>query len=143
MLSHETSARLTDLGLLVLRFTAGGIGLLHGGQKLFQFGVDNFAKNMPPGVPMPYISAWLATLAEFGGGALIVLGLLTRLATLPFIFTMGVAFFVAHKGILIGEKNGELALVAGLMLTAILFTGPGRLSLDALLFRRKRPAPRT
>jgi putative oxidoreductase len=142
MTSSASSAHLRDLGLLVLRVTAGGVGLLHGGQKIFQMGVGNFAKHLEGmNVPMPEVSAWLAALAEFGGGALIVLGLLTRLATVPFIFTMGVAFFVAHKGVLIGEKSGEQALVVGLMLIAILLTGPGRFSLDAAIFGRKRSAP--
>ena len=141
MNSSASCAHLRDLGLLVLRLTAGGVGLLHGYQKIFQMGVGNFAKHLEGmNVPMPEVSAWLAALAEFGGGALIVLGLLTRLATLPFIFTMGVAFFVAHKGVIVGEKPGEPALVVGLMLVALLLTGPGRFSLDAAIFGRKRAA---
>ena len=133
----ECKARLLDAGLLLLRITAGGVGVLHGSQKL-QGGVENFASKLPKGVPMPEISAWMAVGAETLGGALIILGLFTRLATIPFIFTMGVAFVMAHGMKLVGPGNGEHALVVGLMLITILLTGPGRISLDALLFGRKR-----
>ncbi len=136
MISAPLQARLLDAGLLLLRLTAGYVGVLHGSQKI-QRGVDTFAQNLPKGVPMPEVSAWLAVGAELGGGILLILGLLTRLATLPFIFTMGVAFFLAHGAKLVGQGNGEHALVVGMMLIAILLAGAGRFSLDALLLKRR------
>ena len=43
---------------------------------------------------------------------------------------MGVAFFVVHQMVLVGEKSGELALIYLAGYLALLFTGAGKLSVD-------------
>ncbi|MCE2436783.1 MAG: DoxX family protein [Pseudomonadales bacterium] len=48
------------------------------------------------GIPLPAMAAALAGLAEFGGGILILVGLATRLAAVPLLFTMLVAGYTAH-----------------------------------------------
>ncbi len=48
------------------------------------------------GLPMPEVMAFLATSAEVGGAVLLFLGLATRWATIPLLFTMLVAAFAVH-----------------------------------------------
>jgi putative oxidoreductase len=90
-----------DVGLLVLRLVLGVIFIGHGAQKLFgSFGgprISGFAKmleqlGVKPAKPM----AILAGLAEFGGGILVMLGLLTPLAALALIGVMIVAVLTVH-----------------------------------------------
>lgn len=48
------------------------------------------------GIPLPEVATFMAAAAEFGGGILILLGLATRLAAIPLLFTMLVAGYTAH-----------------------------------------------
>lgn len=80
--------RLTDLGPLALRLGVGLVFALHGWQKLTE-GPSGFAGMLTGlGVAVPDAFAWLVTVAELVGGILLLIGLLTRLATLPLIATM-------------------------------------------------------
>ena len=125
-------------GLLLLRVVAGAGLMVHGWPKIQKpFGWMGDGPNAAPG----FLQA-LAALAEFGGGAALVLGLLTPLACLGIICTMGYAILVRHKGdpwIKPGATTFELASLYLLIATTLLITGPGAYSLDANLFgRRKR-----
>jgi putative oxidoreductase len=69
-------------------------------------------------------------LAEFGGGILIAIGLVPRLAAIPVAVTMLVAFATAHHFSFDTKSGGNdypfaLALVA----IGLVFTGPGKFSL--------------
>jgi putative oxidoreductase len=80
------------------------------------------------GFPLPEVFAWAASFSEFLGGVLVALGLLTRPAALFALFTMGTAFFVRHQADAFDIK--EKALLYGAAMLTIIFTGPGRFSLD-------------
>ena len=94
------------------------------------------------GVPMPEISAQIATWVELVGGILIVLGLLVLCGPIIFIQMLGAAIF-AHRshGVFVGDGGWELVGVigaAGLLLAA---SGAGAFSLDHLFmapFRARR-----
>jgi putative oxidoreductase len=87
-------------------------------------------------VPAPTLSAILAGSAEFFGGLLLALGILPRLAAIPFIFTMLVAFLVAHGGrFAVTAGGGEYALTIAVLLLATILTGPGRYTVPNLLRR--------
>lgn len=131
--SGETS-RATDLGLLILRLGVGvTLALGHGLGKLPPS--DGFiAATGSLGFPAPALFAWLAALAEFGGGLLLALGLLTRPAALAVAFTMAVAFFGQHAGDAFADR--ELALVYGVAALSLLASGSGMFSVDAALRRR-------
>jgi putative oxidoreductase len=59
------------------------------------------------------------------------LGLFTRLACIPLIIAMAVALFYAHKGDFFGA--GEKATLYLFGYLALLFTGPGKISMDKLI----------
>ncbi len=78
-------------------------------------------------------SLHLSAFAEFVCAILIILGLLTRLATIPLIINMAVACLIVHGADDFGTKELSL-LYLGIFLT-IFFTGPGRYSLDKGVFK--------
>jgi len=100
------------------------------------------------GIPAPEVQARLAASAELVCGALILIGLFTRVATLPLIAVMAVAILTAKRGD-IHELSDLLGMEEYLFIVVLLWLGaygPGPLSLDALLARRLdsggRPLPR-
>ncbi|MEM1107836.1 MAG: DoxX family protein [Planctomycetota bacterium] len=124
------------MGLLLLRVTLGGLFVFHGGAKI-SGGIDGFAGYLASlGVPFPLLNAYLAAGTEIVAGVAVALGLLTRLASLPLAFTMGVAFFLAKGGQLSAQGGGgEYPLALGLVAVALVLTGPGRFNLTDPLLR--------
>ena len=86
------------------------------------------------GFPAPMLFAWAAALSEFLGGILIALGLFTRPAAIGWIFTMGVAAFVAHGADPFAKK--EMALLYLAFSVLLVGTGAGRFSIDAILGKK-------
>jgi putative oxidoreductase len=83
------------------------------------------------GLPAPLLFAWLAGLAEFAGGLLLALGLLTRPVALVLVVHFAAVVLMAHAGDALGDR--ELGLLFGTIALAFVFTGPGRYSADALI----------
>ncbi len=123
-----SSARRTDIALLLLRLAFGGtMVLFHGWPKLERILAGDPKFGDPIGLG-PELSLYLVTFAEFLCAILVTLGLFTRLALLPLIFAMGVAFFVAHWGDPFNKMYGSFSYLISFI--ALLLTGPGRYSLD-------------
>ncbi len=130
--------RLTHLAPLALRLALGLVFVVHGWSKL-SAGPAGFSGMLTGlSVPAPGLLAWLVTIAELVGGAMILVGLLTRLATLPLIATMigAIALVKIDLGVIAapGPMPGaevDIALLGGLV--ALLLLGPGRLSLDHVM----------
>lgn len=123
--------KLGDLGLMILRVFLGlTMAVAHGLPKVQNPGkvVDSLTKM---DIPVPQVSAWLAILAEFLGGILLALGLLTRPAAFFTGFTMVVAGFVIHASD--PYKVKELAFAYLAMCLLLVFTGGGRFSVDQLI----------
>ena len=83
----------------------------------------------------------MAAFAEFGGGILLVLGLLFRPACFLMVFTMFVAASVhwldaaeAGEGLKGKLMESSHAIEAGFVFLSLLFTGPGKYSVDSKLF---------
>jgi putative oxidoreductase len=128
-------AALAAWGTTVLRVTLGTIFAAHGAQKLFSYGLSGVTGAFGQmGIPFPALSAVLATSAELLGGAALILGLFTRLATIPLAFTMVVALTMVHLGQGFFLPNGfeyTFALLGATIAVGLL--GPGRAAVDGRL----------
>lgn len=90
------------------------------------------------GIPFPAFNAVLSGYTELIGGALIVLGLFTRLAAIPLFINMLVAI-LAVKLKAVEGLNDFVELdepLYALFFLWLLFSGPGRVSLDHVLWKR-------
>jgi putative oxidoreductase len=127
---HEEQDSWTSLGLLFLRITAGGMMLFgHGWAKLVGF-ADIAPKFPDPlGLGSTTFSLALAVFAEAFCAAAVMVGVATRLASMPLVVTMLVAAFVVHSDDPWAKK--ELALLYAAPFLTLVFTGPGKFSFDA------------
>jgi putative oxidoreductase len=118
------------LGLL--RIVTGFLFIAHGGQKLLNF--------PPSGKPPMPLDGWMATAGylELIGGALILIGLLTRPVAFILAGEMAVAYFKAHAPNDFWPINnkGELSVLLSFLFLYFTFVGAGAFSIDSL-FRRK------
>ena len=90
------------------------------------------------GLPAPYFQAYLATGTECLGVLLLILGLGTRIISIPLIITMLVAIKTVHweNGFEAGNNGYEIPLYYILMLISLVFTGAGKVSIDYILARK-------
>lgn len=94
-----------DLGLLLVRLLSGGMMLTHGIPKIDRLMGEGPVKFADPFGLGPEISLVLVLFAEVACSILVMIGLKTRLATLPLMFTMLVAAFTSMAQILLEKKN--------------------------------------
>ena len=125
-------------GLLILRLVAGSAFIFHGYGK-----IQNPFGWMGPNAAFPGVFQALAAVSEFGGGFAWLLGLLTPLASLGLASTMAVAVWrhatVLHDPFvaLQGGRSYELASVYLCVAVLLLLAGPGRFSVDRVVFGDK------
>ena len=132
-------AQLQVAGVTVLRIGAGLLFMEHGLQKLFGL-LGGFMGT--PGATAPLASQMgLAGILEFAGGALLVLGLLTRPAALVLLGEMLYAFITVHapQGGAPVQNGGELALLYAVVFAFFAINGGGAVSLDAAASARRGP----
>lgn len=113
--------------LSVLRIAAAAVFITHGTQKLF--GVPVAAP-----MPIPLMSLMgLAGILEAFGGALMLVGFLTRPVAFVLAGEMAVAYFMAHapRGFWPLANGGEAAVLYCVIFLYIAAAGPGPWSLDA------------
>lgn len=129
----------THAGILVslMRLLVGFIFFKAGAGKLFGwfggFGIEKvigFFTNL--GIPYPQYNAYLVGGVEFFGGILMLLGLLTRLVSIPFCIIMLTAIFTAHKD---GDFYYPLLIFAACL--TFIEVGAGSLSLDKCIGKKK------
>ena len=120
-------------GLLILRVYAGLVlASQHGIRKIpppeiFIHGVGEL------GFPLPEFFAWAAGCAEFFGGILLAVGLLTRPAAFFILINMLTAVFGRHAVDPFNVK--ELAVTYAIIAITFLFEGSGRYGLDRFFKR--------
>ncbi len=123
--------------IILVRLIVGGVFLSEGVQKFLfpsELGVGRFAKI---GIPLPEVMAPFVGVVEIVGGALLIAGLLTRLAAIPLIIDMLVAISTTKIPFLL--KNGfwaaahESRVDYSMLLGSVflLIMGAGRWSMDA------------
>ena len=122
--------------LSILRIVVGLIFLEHGTQKLLGFPAGERA-----GVDFGTLS-WWAGLIELVAGALLVVGLFTRVAAFVASGEMAVAYWMAHapQSFFPVNNAGDAAILYCFVFLYLVFAGPGPWSIDAA--RRARGAPR-
>lgn len=132
--ARNTNEMNNDMSLAVLRVFIGltmafghGLGKLPPPEMLV-----NGLKSM--GLPAAEFFAWAAALAEFIGGILLAIGLLTRPAALSIVITMAVAAFVAHGSDPFSGK--EMALLYFFTSLFFMMFGAGRWSVDQMLAKK-------
>jgi putative oxidoreductase len=126
-----------DAGLAVLRTVVGIVFLAHGAQKLFGMGFGGVSEMFVQlGIPAPGVTGPLNALVEFFGGLALIGGLLTRLAASGLAADMLGAILMVHL------KNGfyvpqgiEFVVTLFAASVTLVLTGPGAISLDAVLRR--------
>ncbi len=127
--------------LLLLRLFFGISFMLAGWSKLQD--ISKFADTLLTlHVPYPETMAWIAALTEFVGGFFLAIGFLSRIAALPLIIVMCVAYATAHAESLYALTKDPVEFIRQppfnyLLASLLVFAfGPGLFSLDALLSRR-------
>jgi len=128
-----------EAGLLLIRVVLGGIMTAHGAQKLFGWfgghglaGTGGWLGSM--GFKPARLHATVVGLAEFGGGLLLALGLLTPLGAAAVAGVMLVAIATVHwsNGFFNTSGGYEFNLLIAATAIALAITGPGEISIDSL-----------
>ena len=109
----------------------GGILLMnHGIQKWSNFQEMSAVFPDPLGIGSP-LSLGLAIFGELVCSMAFIIGFLYRLAMIPMIFTMIVAFFVVHANDVFAVK--ELAFIYLVVFILMYIAGPGKFSIDHII----------
>ena len=129
-LSTKYSAGAFNFGMLILRVVTGLLLISHGYSKLVSFNKLQYTFMNFMGLGST-VSLVLIIFAEVFCSIFLILGLFTRFAVLPIIIGMSVVVFIASHGHIFGSgEKGALYLAASI---AILFCGPGKISIDGML----------
>lgn len=125
-----------ETGAVILRVVAG--------LTIFKYGLEIFSADKMNGYvswltdlkfPSPETMAYIGKVCELAGGLLMSLGLFTRVAAIPLIITMVVIGFIMGEPEFLAADGSILLL---LIFLHFLLTGPGKLSLDHLLFSKRK-----
>jgi putative oxidoreductase len=129
-----------NVGILIVRLVVGLTLAAHGAQKLFGWfggpGLDRIAQGFEMlGFHPGRRHAVMAGLVELLGGLSLAAGLATPAGAVLGASVMVVAAVTAHvkNGFFITSGGYEYNLVLGAAALSVAFTGPGALSVDALV----------
>lgn len=135
---------------ILIRLVVGAIFLNEGLLKFINPAANAAGRFAAIGIPSPELLGPLVAVVETVGGAMLIVGILTRAATLALFIDISVAIFATKIPVLLGhaylgftlmklksygllsmvhEARTDLAMWFGLLF--LLVAGPGRLSLDA------------
>lgn len=127
--------RIIHLPLLFLRVAVSlEIMIVHGLKKI-GVGVAE-AEKVPDPFNLPYaLNQFLATSANLFFPLLVIIGLFTRLAILPTLAVTSMGYFVIHWNDSLIER--DIPFMYTMVYLFLLFTGPGKYSIDYLIARKK------
>lgn len=121
------------IGILAARVLAG-IFIFRYGRELFH--IDDLLDFLTKfNWPLPVFSGYAAKIIELVGGIMLALGFFTRIVSLLLMIVMLGVIFTMGGG---DPFNSEGAALFFLLFAHFCFAGPGKYSLDYLLFDRKR-----
>ena len=129
LLFPKVESTKTSLLLLASRLVFGLTFANHGLDKLQHFSETAAHFPAPSGLSGD-IAVGLSIFGELVCGLAFAFGFLTRLALLPMIFTMLVAFTTVHGG---SVSGGELAFLYLVIFVLSWFAGAGKFSLDGII----------
>lgn len=119
--------------ILFLRVFIGILMMTHGLAKLNHF--DQMANSFLDPIGWgSKISLIMIIFAELGCSILLILGLFTRLAIIPLLFSMSIAILVAHGADPFSAK--EMAVLYAGVYFVLFFTGGGTLSIDNFIYKK-------
>ena len=131
--------RARPVALLLGRLAVGLLFVSTGWSKVHDLAkVTSYFASL--GIPAPGVNAVVVAYSELLGGAALVVGAATRLATIPLVVTMIVALLTARRehihGLFELVEADELTYLVVLIMIAIL--GPGSIAVDHWLAKRLR-----
>ena len=127
-----------NFGLFLIRVYIGIVFILHGYPKMFggtmewaglgAFGMSSIGVDF-------FLPFWgfMAAFSEFVGGICLVIGIFSRPAALLIFVTM---VFAALFHITSGKGSADEAIQLGVIVSALFIFGPGKFSLDHILFSK-------
>lgn len=124
--------------ILLVRLSVGLLFFESGRGKLF-FKLQELGEYFVQlGIPLPHLNAFVTASIEFFGGICLILGLATRVVSVPLAFIMFVAILTAQiKNV---KTLGDFLYLPEVLLLVIfvwlVFSGPGRVSIDHFLARK-------
>lgn len=131
----DPAGNCSQIGYTLFRVFIGlGMALGHGLGKIKAPGgfIENVGKM---GLPLSDVMGWAAILAEFIGGLLIAVGLLTRPSAFFLAITMAVAAFMVHAQDDFATKERALLYLASCI--AIMAFGAGKFGIDSMIAKKK------
>ena len=135
--AERVVTRLDWLAPLLARVTLGVLFISTGWGKVHDLAkVAAFFAELH--IPAPALQATFVSYVELIGGALLLLGLFARVSSLPLIASMAVAILTAKADEVHGLPDlfGLIEWTYLALLAWVALAGPGRISLDHLIFSR-------
>jgi putative oxidoreductase len=140
--THATWADRTAKALLLIRILVGWVFLSEGIQKFLFPGALGVGRFVKIGIPWPQVMAPFVGVVEIVCGALLLIGLITRLASIPLLIDILVAIATTKIPMLpksgfwatMHEARTDFCMLLGLIF--LLIVGSGSLSFDDRLSRQ-------
>lgn len=124
----------TSFGLLVLRVAGLSLFLKHGWEKLS--GYSTMVQHFPDPIHIgAHASLAYALFSDGICSVLIIVGLATRPAAAVIFINVLTAFLFVHHAAYFSNSHVELLALYLIIFATLLFTGPGRFSIDQRLQR--------
>ena len=132
LFASNTGSASTSAGLLVLRLAGLSLFLKHGLEKLT--GYSRMVQHFPDPIHVgAHAGLAFALLSDGICSVLVLIGLATRPASAVILFNLLVAFFFVHHAAFFSDGHVELVAIYIIVFATLVFTGPGRFSIDSHL----------
>ena len=132
LFATNTGSASTSAGLLVLRLAGLSLFLKHGLEKLT--GYSRMVQHFPDPIHVgAHAGLAFALLSDGICSVLVLIGLATRPASAVILTNLLVAFFFVHHAAFFSDGHVELVAIYIIVFATLVFTGPGRFSVDSHL----------